>query len=75
MSYLSFVYLLSVLELIPNFTEFFILSLALLHLLERWGSYHIANIRLIVILTKLQIKLPNRDMFFQFSKTILATIP
>ena len=75
MSYLPFVYLFSVPKLIPNFIEFFILSLALLHLLKRWGSYYIANIRSIVILSKLQIKLPNRDMFFQFSKTILATIP
>ena len=33
--YLPFVYLLSVLKLIPNFIELFILSLALLHLLER----------------------------------------
>ena len=59
MSYLSFVYLPSVLKLIPNFTEFFILSLALLRLLDQIrGSYYITNICSITILTKLHIKLP-----------------
>ena len=34
MPYLPFVYLLSVLKLIPNFTKLFILPLALFHLLD-----------------------------------------